>query len=376
MAITFLDHSINGKILNAFNNNVVRFSSSSSKEIRIGIVEIIHNGQIIEFELHPSPDDKFYFNFKTIVQKLINGSQFRDSIGYVQSGNLFRDDNAYIELPVQYKIIFTDDTFDIAIYTYWFVKGLCQVKEKSFYKNRGQAFPLLRLDNNEAALTIFDGYPLDIPLFGEDINIIIDPLTETQFLAHSIPTPLSTSNAITFTNDKAAQRLVLCDGSIVWDEIPAGQFCAILFNGYVLKIRKEDKCGVYLKWHNQYGGWDYYLFERNYNLDLGDKQVDNINTDFENLWDTNSPDISMGKVISETMQLWAFGVYYNEIERVKGLLHSPKVYLYTGDRYDPYTAENWLPVKVSGKSLTRPSQNRRVTISIEVELPKTYTLTL
>lgn len=372
MAITFTDHSINGKVLNAFNNNVVRYGTSLSKTIVNSEITI---GALV-FEITPSPDNKFYFNFKTVAKKLINSSIFSDSCPYTTQGELWADASAYLEMAVQYKITFSDATSETSNYTYKFVKGVNQLTEKSFFSQRGTLFPLHKPTNKVAYVTFFKGYPFDISLFGENISIDIDSfLSEAQFLAHDLPAGEVNPQTFDFVNAQGVQRLIICKGNLQWDQI-FDKYHNISIGNYEVRMRVEDKCGLYFKWHNEYGGWDYWLFEKNYLVDMSDKQNGEIQMDFDNLPDAKSIVASTGKVVEDSLTLFANGVYDYEIQRVLGIARSPKVYMYTGEKYAQNDDDYWIEVQASVANPQYKQSTFRKTISIKVDIPSNYTLEL
>lgn len=487
MAITFTDHSINGKILNAFNNNVVRFGSNATKVIvdagisvhsknlfnndtilagkylytegavygglgnnasyfvtdyiEIGATGLFSNkvGQTTSFLVHvyydenkeyldsiqaanqfiphisgakyvrfsylntklaglqiesgnvgtsyenyfnasfnitPSPLNQFYFNFKTAVKKLINKASFTDDCQYPAVGSIWNDNEAYLSAIVNYKVNFEDATNETATFTYQFVKGVNQITEKAFFANRGVAFPLHKPIDNVSYVALFKGYPFDISLFGEDISITIDQfLSEAQFLAHDLPALEVDPEAVNFSNDIGVQRLIFSNGSTLWSKI-FDKYHNIRYGNYEVRMRVEDKCGVYFKWHNEYGGWDYWLFEKNYHVDMKDKQLGEIVRDFDNLPDSKSFVESTGKSVEDSMKLYANGVYDYEIERVLGIARSPKVYMYFGEKDEQNNDDNWVEVQVSASNPDYKANTFRKTIAIKVTVPSNYTLTL
>lgn len=371
--VIFTDHTINGKILNAYNNNVVRFRVDTPKPISHATVRITYLSVPYIFKITPSPSGEFYFNFKSVTSKLINAARFQDWKDYNPNGSLYHDPHAHFEAEVDYKVYFADGTTQSHKRWYDFIKGVHQVMEKIEYQNRGVSFPLLK--GQSPIVTVFDGYPNDIALFGKDISMVINPTDGVVFLAHNLATPIGTGGKpISFTNDKGVQRLTLCDGQTVWDELDG--YNVILFNGYNIRVRVVNRCGVYLKWHNQYGGWDYYIFNKETLSQRSDGSLGEIANDFSNLWDTNAPDYSRGKAVKDVTMLKATGIYWDELERVRGVFASPKVYLYTGERYDANDLDKWTPVMVSGKSIQWPDRGINGAVTIEMEMPKLYSLSI
>lgn len=361
--------NING-ILNAYNNNVVRFKSDS--EVIVVNADITINGY--SFQITPF-EGEFYFNFKTIIQKLINSSCFVDACPYAPVADLWADVNAGLNVSVEYKINFIDLSSETEIVNYNFVKGVNQVTEKALYNNRGESFPLHLVRDNIVHLTYFKGYPFTFSLFGENITFLMKTrLSEPEFLAAYLPALNFPEYSFTSEVPKGVHRYILSDGLSQLNRID-DKYHLISFGDYLIKLKVEEKCGTYLKWHNQYGGWDYWMFEKNAVNSVKDKSRGSVYSDFDNLPDAN-PFKSMGKTVDKTVKLFANGVYDYEIDRVLGVLNSPKVYLYIGKEGDQHNQDNWIEVEVKGKSTSARTLNHRHTISLNVTMPKPYTLYL
>jgi len=363
MAIVFSDHTINGKILNAFNNSVVRFESDSPVEILNAEITITSDSSYT-FEITPSPEGKFYFNFKGVMQKLINASRFHDSCPY-PVGTMWEDVNAYLDVNVEYRINYEDLSFDTASFSYTFLKGLNQVPERNYFESRGQLFPLLRMAGGETYLTFFKGFPFSIPFYGENISVTIVTYEADQ-------ANRSSNAVVNFTHKKEVARLILSNGVDVWDQITSNEH-GININGSYINLKIVERCGVFLKWHNQYGGWNYWLFDNNYLSDTKESLIGSIANDFSNLPDTVSPEVSMGKSTSKSMQLFANNVEMDQVEMLLGIIESPKVLFYLGEKDSG--SNEWVEVAISKKTAQYKSRGHKATLSVNVTIP-TFNLSL
>lgn len=371
MAIVFLEH-ITGKALNAFNNNVVRFTSSTvGKQIVHAELTITRLTDSYVFQITPSPEGEFYFNMKSAIKKIINLGRFADPCTYGTVGELEVDSEAYALVQVEYKIVFDDLSEEVSAFTYDFLKAVQQITEKAQFAARTINFPLHQYQDSTLRKTVFKGYPFDISTYGDNMEFTPgDALTFAEFLAADLP-------ALSLEADLSVEpmrvnRYIINDGELT---ILSYDYQQVNVTGYTAKFKQVDKCGVYFKWHNNQGGWDYWLFNSKTLQELKDSLVGTLNDDFENLPNSGSPVISMGKTLDKTVMLGSNDIY--EFDRyVFGIISSPKVYMYLGDKGQKHNPDNWIEVLVKGKSVAQNSQSVKSRLEIEVTVPYIQTLTL
>ncbi len=144
-----------------------------------------------------------------------------------------------------------------------------------------------------------------------------------------------------------------------------------------VELHKEDsECGVYVKWLNQYGAYNYWLFENNAQ-DVETRTLKTINNDCNNLEDTVSQSKALGKTSRGRMNVLYEQLNVHDIKVLQGILQSPKVYMYTGERFAPNTAQNWLEVHIGNKTI--PERNFKDKVpngAITFQLPEHYNIIL
>lgn len=379
--ITFIDHIIYGKVLNAFNNNIVRFKDDSGRKPVNADITVsagaatqqratLPGGGTLSFQITPSPQWEFYYNLSAVAQKLINAARFADNCPYPAVASLYHDQEAHIELEVQYKINFDDLTFEKSAKSYHFVKGAHQIKNKGLQSFSNRYFPLhTPTGNREVHLTYWKWYPFDFALYAHDPELTIN------YSGSGDPRGTNVWNE-TFMAEKGVHRFIICNGPQQFEHIDSNLHL-IEFEDWYINLHVRDECdGVYLKWHNQYGGWDYWLFDRNYLDTFKDKALGVIDNDIDNLYPTISPEVSLGKIAQRSMKLFANQVPDYEVERLLGISTSPKVYMYMRKRGEVHHSLYWNEVQVKGSSHHLHSQSTNHVISINITLPEPYTLTL
>jgi hypothetical protein len=380
---------INNRVNPAFNNNILTFKSDSVTDADYAEVTIIISGINYVFKIYPDENNNFWFNFKEALSTLINENHFADTNTYPTPGTLYKDAFNFISFDVEYKVWLTNGTPDSLTRRYEFLRAVYQQSEKELISARGDSFPLHKVNvqkysSNEKGmneppigtssdylvwLTYFKGYPFSIGLLGANFNLSIDSyLSEPAYLAANLAAMNVNPQSVTFTNSRAAYRLIISDGETQWSKI-FDKFHAINFGDFLININVVDKCGVYLKWANDQGAFDYWLFEKNYIDKKDTDELGMVNNDYENIEDTISRMLSLGKQSGNSIELFANGVYSQEIDRVLAILDSPKVYLYTGEKDEAESPDKWMEVSVEGGGEISSRKNR-YNISIQMNIPK------
>ncbi len=111
-----------------------------------------------------------------------------------------------------------------------------------------------------------------------------------------------------------------------------------------VRIIRTNCCdGYYLKWHNGKWGYSYYLFDRIGKEKLGTKSVGALKELLS--WADNY--LEIGKDGQREITLFK-QVEYEDRELMKSLVTSPEVYLYTGQRGEKASVDDWLEVRIKG----------------------------
>ena len=240
--------------------------------------------------------------------------------------------------------------------------------------------PLKEGTTNRVVLNYWNGYPFD---FGFVLKEVDSGDVAIKNYTNSI-----TSTNINTTNK--ANRLFLSNGDTTQtleDFLPLtlGYNDLELFednesNKFISFIdlwKKESDCGVYLKWLNQYGSYNYWLFNKAYAHNESSQSLGLINNDFNNLKDTISQSKSLGKNTSSSLDLLSDNLNSNDINMLKGVLSSAKVYLFMGERFTANTFNQWLEVQIPNSNQTlRDFKNNTPEVRISIDLPNGYNIKL
>lgn len=384
MAIVFTQDISSDKLLMAYNNNVVKFKSDST--LIPATCQI--SGLGIDALLYPHPDGSFYFNFKDYITAEINTTNFADNLEYQLTSDVDTytynvSNGCYLEGTVTFIINFTDTTFETITRVIHFVAGVEQLEtykrnEILFSPNRVIVLsPVANRTNNTTYLKYWEGYPFEFSIFNKDF-----PLAPFKLK--------NRSNGLEFVFNQKGKvtSLFLSDGRTdvtIEDFLPLvnGHNNIQIFNNEInqnldLVIDKIDsQCGIYIKFLNKYGRYNYWLLSAKHFRGRSSKYLSEIQNDFENLEDTKSPTITFGKSGDETMRCAADMLDENEKIIFEGIIDSPKIYMFTGERFARASTSDWMEVRLKTSSFQiRSSGKRRYNYFVEFDLPSRNTQTL
>lgn len=377
MAIVFTQGLSETNNLMAYNNNVVRFNSDSlDTSLR---ADIVINSQTVT--IYPTPDGSFYFNFKEYATTIVNQNNFVDSVNpeldASDSATYTYAGTGFVIAEVDYIIYLAEDTTDTISKEYRFLAGVEQLE--TYKRNEiqlGQVIVLLPLfpkTANKYYAKYWEGYPFDISFLSASYPDLDDDLLLTN-----------NTNLLDYLFERKAKntRLFFCDGSIdqtITDFLPlAIGRNEIAWQDKFIYIDTQDTCGgVYLKWFNQYGGYSYWLFPNFPQRNQSQKAIGEISTDTEDLADTFSQNTIIGMSAGERLTVNSDKLTEEEFNLLRGVLISPKVYLFTGEPFSQADSNDWMEVKVMTPSQrTRNAKGQALDITIDIELPDFYTQTL
>jgi hypothetical protein len=352
----------------AYNDSIIKYKSTIVGMIKSEI--IVNNSTFIVYPFN----EIFSFNFKEIAKVEINTNGFKDSIlPDLSAGNfIYSDSTLQTTLSGTIKTInsLTSDTIN---FTYSFSKNVEQLinyNQKLLTTN--DVVVLLPSENNfDYSVNYTEGFPFDFAIRGLKIGDTFN----FKVLNSGIPTPIS--NVIT----NGVKRIFLSDG-LISSILPLNTFVNIVelyVNGVVkanIKINKiESKCGVYLKWFNENGGYSYWLFDSIFKENIKTKDLQEVQGNWDNLQNLTSTSESLGKLSNSSMQV---STKYNLTEKkyLLDILKSPKTEMYINN--SPFTKQNefnFIGVKVSDDGFTIDTKMTNNKLKITLELPATNTIT-
>jgi len=379
MAITFSKAISTTNFLNAYNNNVVEFTSDNVLD---AVKCKITLGSLV-LEITPS-NNIFSFDFKETLSALINTNQFIDTLtpalvlSDVTSHIYDFTTETYLSQLVNYEITFSDTTTETTSETYKFLKSVEQLEQnkKGVVTSGNDLYllsPFLQATANTYNITYFEGYPFDISFL---INTpgATTILNQTNGLDYSFPLDYTVSRLffgdgrITITID---DYLPLIDGL---NELKITRGTDII---YINLTKIPSQQGEYLKFQNSYGGWSYWLFNCIHKRANKTKDLSDVNNDFLSLSDTTDPFKNIGKTSQDTLTLHTKSTTAQEQQIINELFDSPKIYYFTGLRLSQATDVSWLACSLkAGTQIITDYKKDTKNYKLTIELPQRYTMKL
>lgn len=391
MAIVFEKQLSLTDLLFSYNNNTVTFKSNSVLQVSKATVSFAG----LVFTLFPDPTNKFYFNFKYSVSTLLNGSNnFSDNIDFdiitiiandfktrvINDGGTFEafdclvaqiknlgvdpiidyTDYIYKDLSVEYIIYYTNNTQDTNTQYYAFLSAYVNPQDyKKLYTNYPYNLYTSKIMLKPISyLKYWTGYPFDFTWYDgtqSNLEFIINGVTET------------------YINTNRINRVVVSDGETNYFNLQNGYNTVNDF--YIEQIANACE-GHYLKWLNSFGGWNYWLFNKG-NDTLTTKDLGAIFNDYEDVIDTISPYVAIGKTSENNIVVRQDNITPDDFLILNDILESPKVYLFTGLQNEIVQSNDWLEVTIkAGAFRVSNSKEKMTNLNLTIELPANNTKTL
>lgn len=368
-------------------NNIVLDFYDDTTRIPIKC-DVVYGSTTIQ-TLYPHPDGSFYTNLTNLLSTYVNdydddlditGLDITNIDGFLFDWSKVSDINI-LELTITFDNSEQEtEILNLSLLLggeqpYDFKRGYTISQNDNFILS-----PLKKETTNRVHLNYWNGYPFDFGFTLKDV-------ASGDIIIKNITNGINSTNANTTTN---VTRLFISNG----DTTQTLENFLPLANGYndleVYEQNTEDKlisfidlwkkesdCGIYVKWLNQYGGYNYWLFNSNHEEDLNTRGLGEINNDFNNLADTISQSKSLGKTSDSSLNVLADNLTKEDINVLKGVLESSKVYLFTGQRFTKNTFNDWLEVFVGDKSQDlRDFKGNTPELRLKLELPKHYNISL
>jgi len=381
MALVFTKDISETQWLTSENNRIIEFSDDDgSREPLFCDIDITG---IETIRIFPLPDQSFWFNFKDYFSSLL--SSYTDDIDY--SGLDDTDIQTYIldhshvvwNNDIDITVTFDDDATESVTRTPFVTLAVEQ--EEKFRQGETIASsdefilsPFKLGTSNRYHLRYWNGYPFDFCYSrGISTNTTTQNITNNT---NAVSTP-----DFDLLND--CHRIVISDGDTTqtledFVSFTDGHNELELTTSLFIDLWKMDSdCGVYLKWLNNYGGWSYWLFNEQHERSNRSRNKGVLNSDNYNLGGTNSPYRSLGVDMEDKLRAVAEGLTHDDINVLKGIIRSPKIYWFLGDRFTTNDADKWIEVTIDNTSIVeRDFRNNVPNVDIALNLPKLHTISL
>jgi len=378
MAISFTKQPTG--VYPVFNESYIEFTSTLANNNRATIT-LNENLLVIGdyFEIYPNKDGVYQFNLKEIISEKLTQNGFVDQWSETPSNqniNTFGEtiDGSYLSQELTIRV-YSNITNESVIKTYNFFKYVVQVGEGYNFNTSRICNPSKnKFDYN---ITYFEGYPfaMDMMRVSNNIDISIKN-NNTGFISDTI----STSELNTFrlyvdtgTSNWTTQGFLPLNDILNRLEIRAKSGLGTFVTSNVNLKKISSKCGVYLKWFNNQGGYSYFLFDEFYKNNIKSNQLKLIsNNQFNNANELKNLTSPIGKEGYESLVINA-NVDENESYFLKNLFTSPSVQMWSQN--EPFIEGEWIDVELSGSYETNNKSSKNK-ITVTLDLPKLLTPTL
>ena len=319
------------------------------------------------------------FNFKEIAKALVNQNNFKDNLITnlnsldINSFTYEQTDGIYLgNINIQITLINGNtETSSVSLTFLASVKNIEDYKKTILGNQRTfLLLPNIKGTTNQYFVKYFEGYPFDFTYFdstGENLQLKTDYSFITDFERKgSLTRVLFSDGEIDLNNTSLmpmGNGLSIID--ILQNNISINQFL------YVDRVQMCGSDAIYLKWFNAQGGYCYYLFNKYYERNLNFGSLGELENDFNNLENTTSPLVQIGRTSFDKIRVDSDLINENEFNLLVGILSSPKVYMFTGLPLTRSRHNDWIEVEIKTSSVNlRNWKNRPTNISFEFELPK------
>lgn len=312
----------------AYNDSFIEFSSDLSDNNRAEISALPALTFPKPFSIFPDSSGKYVFNLKEIAKTILNENEFEDA-NYFTDAFFKSITGLYLSQDITIEV-FNDSTSETLDKSYEFFKSVKQITEV-IHPN---AFQLLTNSINgiDHYLTYFEGFPFSFDI-QRVVHVIGKELTVKNVRTSVTTIPMNTTVTGSFrmnvdrgngTNWTDNNFLPLIEGLNYLEIYEDGAFKTNLY------LKKRKICsGIYLKWFNNDGGFNHYLFEEYLTEEIEGKDIDFVGANtFRNVGELNSNIKSVGKQASNALTVRA-KCDAKEAETLKSLYSSPMVQMYT-----------------------------------------------
>lgn len=349
----FINDTINSNRLQmAYNNFVLRFQPSSGTAIKAIITGLgPYNIEVFPF------DNKFYLNAKAYLKALFD-TNFTDTINMSVSifninSFIYLDDNIVKLVTISIEIQRTSPSQflekDISV-----LRGVENVRRRLDLESSNPPYTQVLQPN----VIFWEGYPIDISIHNiGNVNLSVSNGNQ-NFLINITKYTLA--------------RLIISNGFLKFgsfDFFKPGIHLYTINDETQVKIKtipNASACGIYVKWINEYGTYSYYLFDDKYIEDLVSSQDEVVNNDFENFSQTISKEFVLSRTSRNRLTCIAKKTGEYERDLLYSLGTSPKIWLYTKQKNQSATNQDWFEIQLTGHTFPVNTPNRKF-IDIEYE---------
>lgn len=367
----------------AHNNNIVEFYSDTVGKVPLK-ANIYGFGQTIN--IYPSPTGLFWFNWMEYFRMAVNTNRFNDPVQMEISGGVPSTwtYNAvlgcYTSSGITYEIEFTDNTTESISSSANILNGVYQIEQWKRDEILANSVltpltPCLSRQQNQAYLVYWKGLPFEISFYMENPKLPVTIRNERSGIT-AVYTPKNFVTAFAISDGSA--DITTEDILPLFDGVNRLTFSV---NGTVqatvVLVQIPDNDGIYFKYLNRYGRFNYWKFECRHYRTRTQRKGAEVGNDFNNLIDTTAPMLLVNKAADQSIKIAALRTTEQDRIIINEMIDSPKILMYTGEPFSLPSANDWVEVQLKTNSIQVTDPKRDIfNVVLEMDLPNRYTQTL
>lgn len=364
----------------SYNNNVLEFRGSTDNEALYA--ELTFQGSTKR--IFPYPDGfTFFYNVLEWFSSIASSVGFTDDLDADLSDSIVYDwtSKSILLGQLDIEIVYPEEIAgnESESLQLVFLNGVVQLID---FKNRFPlaidinnvlvASPFLNKNNRACFVKYWDGYPMDFSIYSQG--------SETLNIQNT-----NTSEIFEIESPNIFNRVFISDGRTdlglieeLFFDYGINNLNVIGINNFNILFDRVKGCndGNYIKWRNTLGGYSYWLFHKG-NQDRSIKDLGDLNNDFNNILDTVSQSLNLGKESEDTLTVAEYSMNEFESSLLVDILESPAVFLFTGQRYAKNNFNDWVQIKLkAGNKRVSNAKKESLNLELSFELPTRNTIKL
>jgi hypothetical protein len=375
MAIIFNKTIPNDKLCLAYNNNILDFTTNNVLDV-INCQVTINGTSIV---LYPHPNKRFYLNLKQYITTFLNVDNFTDDLlisDITITPTYDWTDKVFLDTDIDIQINFVDLSNETATISSKWLSGYLQLNTREDLQSDDVIVLLPQnLSTRTMLLKYWEEYPLDLSIYnGKYLLGFIEMLTSQGNYA--------------FGDNFLGTRFIFSDGlnkpilniinsfNLVFENIQLKNNDITRATIKLQTITPKCDNGFYIKWINSLGGYSYWLFE-NWESNQQTKDLGEINNDYNNLEDTLSETIQIGKTSQNRVNVTTDVINEDEQLLLSDLFDSPKIYWFIGTPNAVNNFNDWTEISLVTSSIPKEKTKRSLNnFTLTFELPINDTRTI
>lgn len=286
---------------------------------------------------------------------------------------------------LRFRIYYRDDTgaYSDSGTVYTAVQAVRQIGDTSTletYVALGSGSPIT-LDASGAFLTgfttpvvwFYDDVGTRKPIYGSTAFIIGENWATDNFQVSGLGSTIIGNNldeGVYYVGVNSDIDLTASSGTITLTDTTQ----SIDLQSITYEIREACQNPVIIKWANDLGGWDVWVFEGKAPVSYDSTTVSSYTKPFDSLGSTTEYNRSFLKEGRQSIELTAYNLTLNEAQQLKRMTQSPHVLLFTGELTDTNYI-TWTTVNVlDGTIGIYDTYNPRHRFSLSIELPQEFAI--